>query len=53
MEEERLQSLLAILAWEERRDRWLSFPPADRDALVELLAAALIGHAEAERRDAE
>ena len=42
MDAQQEQSLLALLEWEERRDRWLAVPEADRVRLVETLARVMI-----------
>ena len=42
MDAQQEQSLLALLEWEERRDRWLAVPAPDRMRLIESLAQVLI-----------
>ena len=38
MDENRQRSLLALLEWEERVERWLQVPPPDREAFVQEMA---------------
>ena len=42
MDPDREQSLLALLEWEERRDRWLEVPPESRERVIEELARLMI-----------
>ena len=45
MDKERELSLLALLEWEERVERWLQVPPPDREAFVQELAGLMVRHA--------
>ena len=42
MDKERELSLLALLEWEERVERWLQVPPPDREAFVQELAGLIV-----------
>ena len=42
MDADREQSLLALLEWEERRDRWLEVPSASRERVIEELARLMV-----------
>jgi len=48
MDTDRMQPLLALLEWEEERDRWLRIPEECRERVVRDLARLLIRMAEAE-----
>ena len=45
MDRERERSLLALLEWEERVERWLQVPPPDREAFVQELAGLMVRQA--------
>lgn len=46
MDKERERSLLALLEWEQRVERWLQIPPRDREALVQELAGLMVRQAD-------
>lgn len=48
MDEDRTQSLLALLEWEERMAAWLRIPAADRQAFVREMAQLMVRHADRE-----
>ena len=45
MDGERERSLLALLEWEERVERWLRIPTPDREAFVQELAGLMVRQA--------
>ena len=45
MDKERELSLLALLEWEERVERWLQVPPPDREAFVQEMAGLMVRQA--------
>ena len=45
MDRERERSLLALLEWEERVERWLRIPTPDREAFVQELAGLMVRQA--------
>ena len=53
MDKERELSLLALLEWEERVERWLQVPPPDREAFVQELAGLMVRHANRRGRSDE
>lgn len=44
-------TLLALLEWQDRTDRWMRFPEADRAALVSELARLMVRVATGESED--
>ena len=53
MDRERERSLLALLEWEERVERWLRIPPPDREAFVRELAGLMVRQAHRRGRSDE
>lgn len=49
--EETELTLLALLEWQDRTDRWMRFPEADRAALVSELARLMVRVATGESDD--
>ena len=45
MDRERELSLLALLEWEERVERWLRLPAPDREAFVREMAGLMVRQA--------
>ena len=46
-----MQALQALLEWQDRTERWMRFPEADREALVSELARLMVRVATEERND--
>ena len=53
MDRERERSLLALLEWEERVERWLRIPAPDREAFVQELAGLMVRQASRRGRSDE
>ncbi len=51
MDAEQELALIALMEWEERRDRWLAFPGPDRDRVVQGLADLMVRIADREAAD--
>ena len=49
--ESTLQALQALLEWQDRTERWMRFPEADREALVSELARLMVRVATEESND--
>ena len=50
-QEDRQLTLLGLLAWEERTERWLSYPQDAREAVTQELARLIVRVAVEESRD--
>ena len=51
MEADRELALLALMEWEDRWDRWLAIPAADRERFVQEMARLMVRMADGETAD--
>ena len=51
MESDRELALLALMEWEDRRDRWLAIPARERVRFVQELARLMVRMADGETAD--